>query len=75
MWVHAEPLDYVVKFDPYQGAKCVNTTRATDKTWSYGEMAVLSIIDVLPQNICCRIFMDHFFTTLRLLKFLAANNI
>ena len=75
MWVRAEPLDYVVKFDPYQGAKCVNTTRATDKTWCYEETAALLIIDVLLQNICCRVFMDHFFTTLCLLKFLAANNI
>ena len=51
MWVLAEPLSYVVNFDPYQGARCDNTTRATDKTWDFGETVVLSLLDVLPQNI------------------------
>ena len=75
MWVLAEPLGYVVKFDPYQGAKCGNATRATNKTWGLGETVVLSLLDVLPQNICYRVFMDNFFTSLRLLKFLVSNNI
>ena len=40
MWVLAELIGYVVNFDPYQGAKCGNTTRATDKTWVFGETIV-----------------------------------
>ena len=48
MCVLAEPLRYVVKFDPYQGAKCGNATRATNKTWGLGETVVLSLLDVLP---------------------------
>ena len=75
MWMPAESLGYFVNYDPYQGAKCGNTTRATDKTWALGETVVLSLSDALPQNICYRVFMDNFFTSLSLLKFLASNNI
>ena len=71
----AEPFGCAVNFDTYQGAKCDITTRATDKTWGLGEMVVLSLLDVLPQKIWYRVFMDNFFTSLRLLKFLASNNI
>lgn len=70
MCVLAELLGYVIKFDPYRGVKCGNTTRATYKTWCLRETIVLSLLDVLPQNICYRIFMDE-----SLLKFLASNNI
>ena len=59
----------------YQGAKCSNATRATEKTWGLGKIIVLSLLDVLPQNICYIVFMDNFFTSLCLLKFLASNNI
>ena len=75
MWVLAELLGYVVNFDPYQGAKFGNTTRATDRTWVFGEMIVLSLLDVLPQNMFYRVFMDNFFTSLYLLKFLILINI
>ena len=75
MWVLAELLGYVVNFDPYQGAKFGNTTRATDRTWVFGEMIVLSFLDVLPQNMFYRVFMDNFFTSLYLLKFLILINI
>ena len=64
MWVLAEPLGDVVNFDPYQSAKCGNTTRVTDKTCGLGETVVLSLLDVLPQNICYRVFMDNVFTSL-----------
>ena len=47
MWVLVELLGYVVNIDPYQGAKCGNTTRA-DKTCALGETIVLSLLDVLP---------------------------
>ena len=64
MWVLAEPLGDVVNFDPYQSAKCGNTTRVTDKTCGLGETVVLSLLDGLPQNICYRVFMDNVFTSL-----------
>ena len=70
MCVLAELLGYVIKFDPYRSVKCGNTTRATNKTWCLRETIVLSLLDVLPQNICYIIFMDK-----SLLKFLASNNI
>ena len=60
--------------NPYQGAKCGSTTRA-DKTCALGETIVLSLLDVLPQNICYRVFRDNFFTSLYLLKFFAISNI
>ena len=71
----AESFGYVVYYDRYQDAKSGNTTRATDKTWALGETVVLSLLDVLRQNICYRVFVDNFFTSLSLLKFLASNNI
>ena len=74
MWVLVELLGYVVNIDPYQGAKCGNTTRA-DKTCALGETIVLSLLDVLPQNICYRVFTDNFFTSLYLLNFFAISNI
>ena len=75
MWAFAEPLRYVVNFDLYHGAKCGNTSRATDKTWGLGETVVLSHLDVMPKNTCYGLFMDTFFTSFRPLKFLASNNI
>ena len=51
MWVLAELLGCcVIKIDPYQGAKCGNTTRATYKTWNLGETIVLLLLDVSPQK-------------------------
>ena len=32
MWVLAEPLGYVVNFNPYQGSKSSGPTRTSDKT-------------------------------------------
>ena len=40
-----------------------------------GETVVSSLLDVLPQNICYKVFMDNIFTSLRLLNFLASSNI
>ena len=74
MWVLAEPSGYVVTFDPYQGAKS-GATRANESTWGLGERVVLSLLDAIPQNTAYRVFMDNFFTSMRLLRFLAANNI
>jgi len=75
MWVLAEPLGYVVNFDPYQGAKSRGSVRANENNWGLGETVVLSLMDVLPSDTCYRVFMDNFFTSFRLLQFLAKNNI
>ena len=75
MWVLAEHLGYVVTFNPYQGAKSSGPTRTSDKTWGLGEIVVLTILDAMPQNTAYRVFMDNFFTSMRLFNFLAANNI
>ena len=36
---------------------------------------MLSLLDVMPKNTAYRVFMDNFFTSMRLLHFLAANSI
>ena len=41
MWILAEPLSYVVNFDPYQGAKSGGSIRANEKNWGLGETVVL----------------------------------
>lgn len=67
-----DSLAYVVNFDPYQGAKSDNITRAIDKTQDIEETVALSHLDVTPQNICCRVYMDNFFTLLCLLESFAS---
>ena len=52
MWVLAESNGYLINFDPYQGAKNGKSARANDKTWGLGEIVVLSLLDVLPENVC-----------------------
>ena len=57
MWVLAEPLGYVVTFNPYQGAK-VGATRATEKARGLGEKAAWSLLDFKPQNTAYRVFIE-----------------
>lgn len=75
MWVLAEDSGYVVKFEPYQGAKTTGPQRSTPTTWGLGEYVVLNLLDVLPKGISYHVFFDNFFTSTRLVKFLADNNI
>ena len=75
MWVLAEDSGYVVQFDPYQGAKSTGPQGKTSFTWGLGEKVVLDLLDVLPRGPCYHVFMDNFFTSMRLLKFLTHNNI
>ena len=75
MWVLAESNGYVINFDPYQGAKNGKSAKANDKTWGLGEIVILSHLDVLPENVCYRVTTDNFFTSFRLVQFLATNKI
>ena len=74
MWVLAEESGYVVGFDPYQGAKIAGPQRSTPKTWGLGECVVLELVEKLPKG-SYHVFMDNFFTSVRLLTFLDRNNI
>ena len=53
----------------------MGANRANESTWGLGERVVLSLLDAIPQNTAYRVFMDNFLTSMRLLHFLAANNI
>ena len=74
MWVLAEESGYVVGFDPYQGAKTGGPQRSTSKTWGLGERVVLELVEKLPKG-AYHVFMDNFFTSVRLFRFLDRNNI
>ncbi len=75
MWVLAEESGYVVQFDPYQGAKSTGPTRSSPTSWGLGEKVVLELLEVLPQGVSYHVFMDNFFCSVRLLKFLGEQNI
>ena len=75
LWVLAESTGYVIHFDPYQGAKGGRSTKASPTSWGLGERTVLSLLDVLPQNMSYDVFFDNFFTSFRLLKHLYNNGI
>ena len=75
MWVLAESTGYVVQFDPYQGAKSSGPTRSSVQTWGLGEKTVLELLEVLPKGPSYHVYMDNFFTSVRLMKFLGQNNI
>ena len=75
MWVLAEDSGYVVHFDPYQGAKSGGPQRSSPVTWGLGEKVVLELVEALPKGPSYHIFMDNFFCSVRLLKFLGSNNI
>ena len=75
MWVMAEDSGYVVQFDPYQGAKSSGPQRSSATTWGLGEKVVLELLDVLPKGPSYHVFIDNFFCSVRLLKFLGSNNI
>ena len=75
MWVLAESNGYVVQFEPYQGAKCSGAQRSSSQTWGLGEITVLKLLDVLPKEYSYHVFIDNFFTSVRLMRFLKNNNI
>ena len=70
MWVLAESLGYVIKFEPYQGAKNGRSCISSDKQWGLGESVVLSLLSVLPKSPSFTVFFDNFFTSFRLIKHL-----
>ena len=75
MWVMAEDSGYVVQFDPYQGAKSSGPQRSSPVTWGLGENVVLELLEVLPKGPSYHVFIDNFFCSVRLIKFLGSNNI
>ena len=74
MWVVAEESGYIVGLDPYQGAKIGGPQRSGPKTWGLGERVVLELVEKLPKG-SYHVFMDNFFTSVRLLTFLDRSNI
>ena len=75
MWVLAEESGYIVQFDPYQGEKQNGPQRSKPHSWGLGEMTVLELVENLPKDISYHIFIDNFFTSVRLMKFLGNKNI
>ena len=75
MWVLAEESGYIVQFYPYQGAKQNGPQRSTPHSWGLGEMTVLELVENLPKDISYHIFIDNFFTSIILMKFLGDKNI
>ena len=75
MWVLAESNGYVINFDPYQGAKNGKKHHSSETSWGLGETVVLSLLDVMSENIGYHVFIDHIFTSFRLIQHLASNNI
>ena len=75
MWTLAEANGYVIQFDPYSGAKSGITYRAASKTWGLGEVVILKFLVVLPEHVAYKLYMDNYFTSLRLFNFLGGNNI
>ena len=56
----AKHLGYVVNFDLDHIAKNGMSTRANDKTWGLGVTVVLSPLDDLAKEMCCRVkFSDE----------------
>ena len=51
MWVLAEESGYIVKFDPYQGAKQNGSQRSTPHLWRVVEMTVLQLVENFPKDI------------------------
>ena len=47
----------------------------TTQTWGLGEKVVLELLNAMPKGESYHVLMDNFFCSMRLLKFLGANNI
>jgi len=75
MWVLASSDGYIVQFEPYQGAKKSGATRSSAVSWGLGESVVLDLLGELPVETSYHIFMDNYFTSLRLLYHLLEHNI
>ena len=75
MWVLAESNGYVINFDPYQGAKNGKKHHSSEISWGLGETVVLSLLDVMLENIGYHVFIDNVSTSFRLIQHLASNNI
>jgi len=74
-WVLASSDGYIVQFEPYQGAKKSGATRSSAVSWGLGESVVLDLLGQLPVETSYHIFMDNYFTSLRLLYHLLEHNI
>lgn len=72
MWVMSTPEGYVVQFDPYQGTKNGQSMKSTPTTWGLGEHVVLDLISELPEGKPFHIYIDNYFTSIRLFEHLSA---
>ena len=75
LWVLAESSGYVIQFDPYCGAKAGNSCHASPTSWGLAEKVVLSLCEALPNDKAQHLYMDNYFTSFRLLDYLAGHNI
>ena len=74
-WVLAESSGYVIQFDPYCGAKSGHSWHASPTSWGLAEKVVLSLCEALPQDKAQHVYMDNYFTSFRLLDYLAGHHI
>ena len=75
MWVLAESSGYVVRFEPYQGAKGKTSCCKSATNWGLGKRVVLDLLNSLPRKLSYHVFCDNFFTSLRLVQHLQNENI
>ena len=74
MWVMAESTGYVVQFEPYQGARH-QSVRSSSINFGLGEQVVIDLFSELPSNVSYHVYLDNYFTSFRLLHYLAQNHV
>ncbi|XP_046686779.1 piggyBac transposable element-derived protein 3-like [Homalodisca vitripennis] len=67
VWCVCTRLGYLIQAEPYQGKKTGNTIPEI----GVGGSVVIDILSELPQNKTYSIYMDNFFTSLKLLDYLS----
>ena len=70
----AEAYDYLVHYRPYQGVTKGKLVASSGK-WGLGENIALRLMECLTLTVIFNIFMDNYFTSLRLFTHLGVNNI
>ena len=74
MWVMAESSGYVVQLEPYQGARH-QSVRSSSTNLGLREQVVIDLLSELPSNVSYHVYMDNYFTSFRLLHYLAQNHV
>ena len=70
----AEAYDYLVHYRPYQGVTKGKPVASSGK-WGLGENIALRLMECLTLTVIFNIFMDNYFTSVRLFTHLGVNNI